>query len=106
MASPAQQTFRIDFAINDLLMHSAPRPLAPPSSKGANLPEPIFPQRPDLLSDPGPESPPDKREWNREDIMRKVRGWLVPYARSRVMPGEFHPITAYLFVEYKCNIDC
>jgi hypothetical protein len=22
------------------------------------------------------------------------------------MPGEFHPITAYLFVEYKCNLDC
>jgi MoaA/NifB/PqqE/SkfB family radical SAM enzyme len=22
------------------------------------------------------------------------------------MPGTFHPITAYLFVEYKCNIDC
>jgi MoaA/NifB/PqqE/SkfB family radical SAM enzyme len=22
------------------------------------------------------------------------------------MPGDFHPITAYLFVEYKCNIDC
>jgi MoaA/NifB/PqqE/SkfB family radical SAM enzyme len=22
------------------------------------------------------------------------------------MPGEFHPITSYLFVEYKCNIDC
>ncbi len=38
--------------------------------------------------------------------MRKVRGWLVPYVRSRVMPGDFHPITAYLFLEYKCNIDC
>ena len=22
------------------------------------------------------------------------------------MPGEFHPITAYLFVDYKCNLDC
>src|SRR5260370_37193133 len=38
--------------------------------------------------------------------MRKVRGWLGPCIRSRVMPGDFHPITAYLFVEYKCNIDC
>ena len=35
-----------------------------------------------------------------------MRGWLVPYVRSRVMPGNFHPITSYLFVEYKCNIDC
>jgi len=38
--------------------------------------------------------------------MRKVRGWLIPYLRSRVMPADFHLITAYLFVEYKCNIDC
>jgi len=38
--------------------------------------------------------------------MRKARGWLFPYLRSRVMPGDFHPIIAYLFVEYKCNIDC
>jgi len=37
--------------------------------------------------------------------MRKVRGWLIPYLPSRVMPGDFHPITAYLFVEYKRNID-
>ena len=22
------------------------------------------------------------------------------------MPGDFHPITAYLFLEYKCNLDC
>jgi pyruvate-formate lyase-activating enzyme len=22
------------------------------------------------------------------------------------LPGEFHPITAYLFVEYKCDLDC
>lgn len=22
------------------------------------------------------------------------------------LPGDFHPITAYLFIEYKCNIDC
>jgi MoaA/NifB/PqqE/SkfB family radical SAM enzyme len=59
-----------------------------------------------LLSDPGQETAPETRQWSREHIMRKVRGWLVPYVRSRVLPGEFHPITAYLFVEYKCNLDC
>ncbi len=106
MASPAQPTFRIDIAINDLLVHSAPKPPVPPAPKGATLPEPVFPQHPELLSDPGPETPPEKRHWSREHIMRKVRGWLVPYLRSRLMPGDFHPITAYLFVEYKCNIDC
>ena len=35
-----------------------------------------------------------------------MRGWLFPYVRSRVLPGEFHPIIAYLFLEYKCNLDC
>jgi pyruvate-formate lyase-activating enzyme len=42
----------------------------------------------------------------REQLACKMRGWLFPYVRSRVLPGDFHPITAYLFVEYKCNIDC
>jgi len=106
MAASAQPTFRIDVAINDLLMHSAPEPPMPPSARGATLPEPIFPQYPEMLADPGPETPPDRRDWSREHIMRKVRGWLVPYMRSRVMPGQFHPITAYLFMEYKCNLDC
>ncbi len=106
MAGSAQAAFRIDVAVNDLLVHSSSRPPAPPEPKGATLPEPVFPQYPELLSDPGPDTPPEKRRWNREQIMRKVRGWLIPYMRSRVMPGDFHPITAYLFVEYKCNIDC
>ena len=102
----AQPAFRIDVAINDLLLHSTAHAPVPPEAKGATLPEPVFPQYPELLSDPGPATPPEKRQWTRDQIMRKVRGWLVPYIRSRVMPGDFHPITAYLFVEYKCNIDC
>ncbi|HTT63191.1 MAG TPA: radical SAM protein [Bryobacteraceae bacterium] len=101
-----QPTFRIDVAINDLLIHSAPKPPMPPAPKGFTLPEPVFPQYPELLSDPGPETPPRKRKWGRREIMRSTRGWLVPYVRSRLMRGDFHPITAYLFVEYKCNIDC
>ena len=39
-------------------------------------------------------------------MYRAMRGWLFPYIKSRVLPGDFHPITAYLFVEYKCNLDC
>jgi pyruvate-formate lyase-activating enzyme len=33
-------------------------------------------------------------------------GGLFPYVRSRVLPEQFYPITAYLFIEYKCNLDC
>jgi MoaA/NifB/PqqE/SkfB family radical SAM enzyme len=98
--------FRIDVAIHDLLMNSNPKGPAPALVKGLELPEPIFPLHPEKLSDPGPETPPERRHWNREEIVRKMRGWLVPYIRSRVLPGDFHPITAYLFLEYKCNVDC
>jgi MoaA/NifB/PqqE/SkfB family radical SAM enzyme len=39
-------------------------------------------------------------------VYRKMRGWLFPYIRSRALAGDFHPITAFLFLEYKCNLDC
>ncbi len=35
-----------------------------------------------------------------------MNGWLFPYIKSRVLPGPFHPIIAYLFTEWKCNLDC
>ena len=104
MATAAK--FRIDVAIHDLLMNSNPQGPAPALVKGAVLPEPVFPQHPEKLADPGPDTPPERRQWSREEIVRKMRGWLVPYIRSRVLPGDFHPITAYLFLEYKCNVDC
>src|SRR5260221_12266167 len=104
MATAAK--FRIDVAIHDLLMNSAQKPPMPAEAMGLTLPEPVFPQFPDRLNDPGPDMPPEKRKWGPKDVYRYSRGWLAPYVRSRVLPGEFHPITAYLFVEYKCNLDC
>ncbi len=104
MATAAK--FRIDVAIHSLLVNSTQRPPAPSEAKGLTLPEPIFPQFPERLNDPGPETPPERRKWGGKDLYRATRGWLFPYVRSRVLPGEFHPITAYLFVEYKCNLDC
>jgi MoaA/NifB/PqqE/SkfB family radical SAM enzyme len=35
-----------------------------------------------------------------------MRGWLFPYVKSRVLPGDFQPIIGYLFTEWKCNLDC
>jgi organic radical activating enzyme len=96
--------FRIDVDIHNLLMDSSRQPVKPTVAKG--LPEPTFPQYPEKLADPGPEIAPEKRDWSLSQAYRAMRGWLFPYIRSRVMPGEFHPITAYLFVEYKCNLDC
>ena len=98
--------FRIDVDIHNLLMHSSPEPVKRPVPMGITLPEPIFPQYPAKLADAGAEAPPDLRDWKWPEVYRKMRGWLFPYVRSRLLPGDFHPITAYLFVEYKCNLDC
>jgi MoaA/NifB/PqqE/SkfB family radical SAM enzyme len=106
MASAAPAKFRIDVDIHNLLMNSGSSGPAPAAATGATLPTPVFPQYPELLNDPGPEVIPERRDWTSALIWRKVRGWLLPYIRSRVMPGDFHPITAYLFLDYKCNLDC
>jgi MoaA/NifB/PqqE/SkfB family radical SAM enzyme len=98
--------FRIDVDIHNLLMHTATEPVKLPVAKGAKLPTPVFPRFPEKLSDPGPEVIPRTRDWTIPQVYRKMRGWLFPYVRSRVLPGDFHPITAYLFLEYKCNLDC
>jgi MoaA/NifB/PqqE/SkfB family radical SAM enzyme len=73
-----------------------------PSDK---LPEPVFPQHPQFLTNdawPGD----GERHWPASKIMHTMRGWAVPFLKSRVLPGDFHPIIAYLFTEYKCNLDC
>src|ERR1700756_3348685 len=104
MASPAK--FRIDVDIHNILNNSNQKGPEPARAMGLTLPEPKFPQHPELLNDPGPAVPPERRDWTAPELYRKMRGWLFPYIRSRVYPGDFHPITAYLFLEYKCNLDC
>jgi MoaA/NifB/PqqE/SkfB family radical SAM enzyme len=106
MATPAPAKFRIDVDIHNLLMNSGSTGPKPAEVMGTTLPVPVFPQYPELLNDPGPEVFPQKRDWSMNHVWRATRGWLLPYIRSRVMPGEFHPITAYLFLDYKCNLDC
>lgn len=39
-------------------------------------------------------------------VRRALRGWLYPYLRSRLLPGDFHPLIAYLFTDWRCNLDC
>ena len=77
------------------------------------LGDPVFPQRPELLTKGSIESvigqphvPPARRRWSASLIYRAIRGWLFPYVKSRLLPGQFHPIICYLFTEYKCNLDC
>lgn len=88
---------------------------APPSSGGERLalPDPVFPLHPEKCGDvaPNPRSVPKEGNPYRTHVSpfmvrRALRGWLYPYLRSRLAPGDFHPIIAYLFTEWKCNLDC
>ncbi len=107
--------FRLDVQLHELLMKPKGRSvkLPRPSTQPQTLPEPIFPQHPELLSDEDSDSAEQasndrngRRHWTAPYILRALRGWLVPYVKSRVLPGDFHPIIAYLFTEWKCNLDC
>ena len=107
--------FRLDVQLHDLLKKPTGRPLAPPppSAKPLALPEPIFPQHPELLTEEelevdrhGSPTDPYKRPWTVPLVYRAMRGWLFPYVKSRLLRGDFHPIVAYLFTEWKCNLDC
>src|ERR1700683_63360 len=100
-------TFRVDVQLHDLLVNknSKPKSLLPNPAEPMTLPEPEFPSRPDLANLADFEAVPDKRSWTAPYVYRAMRGWLFPYVRSRVMPGDFHPIIAYLFTEWKFNLD-
>jgi MoaA/NifB/PqqE/SkfB family radical SAM enzyme len=108
--SSSPPRFRLDVSLHELLKSSQQKGAATlPADLG--LPEPVYPQHPENVFNPpglleAPHVPPQRRYWKPSLIYRTMRGWLFPYIRSRVLPGDFHPIIAYLFTEYKCNLDC
>ena len=109
--SEAAPTYRLDVQLHELLMKPPEQPrLLPPPKDGKlqTLPEPVFPQHPELMDAPDEDFFPKngKRKWSSMHIYRAMRGWAFPFIRSRLLPGEFHPIIAYLFNEWKCNLDC
>jgi MoaA/NifB/PqqE/SkfB family radical SAM enzyme len=116
-AHDAPPSFRLDVNLHDLLTHSpAPKPfLVPkPGAEPKTLPEPVFPLHPELLGEVQEsqyqkwlaQSRTGKRRWPAQYVLRAMNGWLFPYFKSRMLPGDFHPIIAYLFTEWKCNLDC
>lgn len=104
---------RLDVATHELLNPGTkPEPLKP-KGEPLSLPDPVFPLHPCKCGDvrPNPRSLPRNGSPYRTHVTpfmvrRALRGWLYPYIRSRILPGEFHPIVAYLFTEWKCNLDC
>jgi MoaA/NifB/PqqE/SkfB family radical SAM enzyme len=114
LSDSANRDFRADPQMNAWLMTGVrPAPLAP-LAEPAQLPEPVYPQYPEKCGDVEPDpryrrkngGSPYRTRATGTVIRRALRGWLYPYIRSRVLPGDFHPIIAYLFTEYKCNLDC
>ncbi len=104
---------RLDVELHEILKNqNVRRPMPPPvSPRPQVLPDPVFPQHPELLGEDHPldhsvDPHSGRRHWTIPQILHYMNGWLFPYVKSRVLPGEFHPIIAYLFTEWKCNLDC
>jgi MoaA/NifB/PqqE/SkfB family radical SAM enzyme len=109
------QPFRLDVPLHNLLQQTQPHRQKLQSSKEVRtLPTAVFPQHPELLHelDEADIAAHDhvlrtgNREWPASRIFKNMTGWMFPYFKSRLMPGDFQPIIAYLFTEWKCNLDC
>jgi MoaA/NifB/PqqE/SkfB family radical SAM enzyme len=98
-------SFPVEVRLNRQFTTVSPPPAPGPVVTSEKLPEPVFPQHAAFLTDePWPGD--GERRWPPSKIWHAMRGWAVPFVQSRVLPGDFHPIIAYLFTEYKCNLDC
>jgi MoaA/NifB/PqqE/SkfB family radical SAM enzyme len=94
--------FRLERKLHNQLSESGNQrnPLQP-KGEPLTLPEPGFPQHPELL-----EKRMTETEYQKANRIRAWKAWGVPYFKSRWHSKELRPIVAYLFTEYKCNLDC
>src|SRR4029077_2396324 len=108
------QPFRLDVPLHQLLQqpsdeHERPSRL-PPLAEPQTLPPAVFPQYPELFHDLDEQDiaahesvvTTGKRHWPANRILKTMNGWMFPYFKSRLSPGDFQPIIAYLFTEWKC----
>ncbi len=103
--------YRIDVKLHEVLMDDAGsnRPnektvgAGPDLELGEGLPEPVYPQR--TYSD---ETDPTLKEYQQTNALRTWQAWAKPYFASRSLKNrnELRPIIAYMFTDYKCNLDC
>lgn len=108
------QPFRIDVPLHTLLKDADSRPASKLQPEGQVLPEPEFPQHPELLHEIDAADIAahehvlhnGRRQWGAAQIFSTMKGWMFPYFKSRIRRGDFQPIIAYLFTEWKCNLDC
>jgi len=110
------QPFRLDVPLHELQQQPShdPTPHRPEFRKAETLPPAVFPQYPELFHDLDEQDiaaheavvRTGKRHWPASKILKTMKGWMFPYFKSRALPGDFQPIIAYLFTEWKCNLDC
>jgi MoaA/NifB/PqqE/SkfB family radical SAM enzyme len=105
---PRTSSARPDVAIHQLLSTAPPVARLAPLAEPLSLPDPVFPQHPALLGRDNfvEHDFREQRRWSPPQIYKTMRGWMFPWIKSRVLPGDFQPIIAYLFTEWKCNLDC
>ena len=108
------QPFRLDVPLHTLLQEEPAQPKSKATPQGKTLPVAAFPQHPELLHEIDAADTAahehvlreGRRQWGPDKILRCMKGWMFPYFKSRIRPGDFQPIIAYLFTEWKCNLDC
>jgi len=98
------QPFRLDVPLHQFLQQpsreASPQP--PTLRKAERCPQRLFPQYPELFHDLDEQDiaahetvlQTGKRALACVQVMKTMRGWMFPYFKSRVLPGEFQPIIA------------
>ncbi len=86
------QPFRLDVPLHELLQQPShdPSPRPSESRKAKTLPEPVFPQYPELYHDLDDEDiaaheavvRTGKRHWPASKILKTMKGWMFPYVKS------------------------
>ncbi len=97
----AAPDFRVDVKLRDVLVNSSETRNRSQAAIAVEvgLPEPIYPQYP-------------YPRWKNDRAYHNFKAWRTwkalgaPYFKHRLMPGELQPLIAYLFSEWKCNLDC
>ena len=99
----AAPSFRIDVGLHEMLKDShglkdLDDPIGPVEG---GLPEPVYPQHPEFSI-----RWKTTRSYNNYKRVRTWKSLGAPYFKSKMMPWELRPLIAYLFSEWKCNLDC
>lgn len=108
--APETDRFRVDVQLHDVLLNpEAENPatrknMQAPEDPDFLLPDPVYPQH--EYSDDDAE--PTLKEYQRMNAVRTWNAWGKPYFQSRWGENRkaLRPIIAYLFSEWKCNLDC